>query len=308
MNRFKFLVVGIFIQLSGVFAQDQVYMRNAPDFPIYINILEIGLNQIKYKSDYNDSSSTVFVVDNSAVYKVVLRNGQYFIFNRTTSLEEQTKQPKLAVIKTDFMSHLFGTTSVSFEKLVQPNSSLEIGLGLIGHGFIESSENGFYLKGGYKFYQKKNENNDSKHPLEGFYFKPEFVFNLYTQSFEKREVINATELNWPEYLITYRDTKAKNEYLTYGLMAVIGKSTVVQNLLTFDIYFGAGLGFSAKNKINGKEEILEQIVSRYSYSSDFNRLIGNESKMMYGSGFLNSADNGMSILFQLGIKVGLLIN
>ncbi|MCG9880572.1 MAG: hypothetical protein MH472_08235 [Bacteroidia bacterium] len=305
-----FLLLFLFLAIKlPVLAQDQVYMKNAPEFPIYVKIVEIGLNQIKYKSGLPNSSETVYTEDKKNIQKVVLQNGTLFYFNSINSVESKENHSKNAALKTEFLSQLFGTSTFSYEKWVQKDRSIEFTIGLIGMGISENNNDGYYLKGGYKLYRNNGlKTTNSEQKLDGFYLKPEVVFSLYNQKNDAIEMIQSSMITWNEFFVNYKNVNATYEYSSIGIIASLGWSKIIKDIWVVDTYLGLGMGVSNKIRTRYSEELQTQNMSRTEYNNKFNRVPGDKENMVFGSGLLSDKENGLSVLFQLGVKMGILIN
>jgi hypothetical protein len=124
--------------------------------------------------------------------------------------------------------------SVSFEQSLRPGRSLEFGIGYIGIGFVDNSENpkGLTANVGYKLINIKDNPTQGgryAHLLKGFYVKPEVIFAAYNA--------DRWVYEWPGPSKVERARRYGGAFLL-----TFGKQWVFDDMLLIDLYLGAGYG------------------------------------------------------------------
>lgn len=217
------ITISLFISI-GVKAQDSIYKKN--NTVIQAKVLEIGINDIKYK-DFNNQEGPVIVIRKAEVTKIRFENGVVTEItpDKYSVHQEATILNKTQCIKTEVLSPITGDIVLGYERMMKVGTNLELKLGLIGHGVGELSEmaRGTFVKGGVKFLAGQDfviEGIRYAHPLKGKYIKPEVILSTFKDD------------NWSPERIT-----------AYALNVVFGKQYILGNILTLDLYTGIGFGW-----------------------------------------------------------------
>jgi hypothetical protein len=148
----------------------------------------------------------------------------------------QLKNQRKHAVKVDLFSLVFGHVSVSYEKLIKPGRSFEVGLGLIGRGFNRDEKaSGLFIKMGYKFNCPAALNTRNPHSMDGVYARPELSFGSYKQQL-------GTVSEHISHSISYATAG-----LNLGLQEVFGK------IIVLDAYAGINYGLIDARQYNQRE-------------------------------------------------------
>jgi hypothetical protein len=214
-------------------------------------------------------------------------------------------------LKLDAMFLMSDIISISYEKRIKSSSSIELGVGVMGWGFNReegNAKNGFFVSGGLRYYFKNSVSNYAKnssqsfvsktsHPLEGTYLKPELIYNNYNENiltiekYQPKSSIYTYTINHSNY--TYKIS-------SFNLAINLGNQWIIKNKFLIDLYGGFGMG-------KGNKELLSITNSNFIYPSSYNYDGQLGTNLNHGSRFLNTFDNGFSLIGQLGLKLGVLI-
>lgn len=214
-------------------------------------------------------------------------------------------------LKLDAMFLMSDIISISYEKRIKSSSSIELGVGVMGWGFNReegNAKNGFFVSGGLRYYFKNSVSNYAKnssqsfvsktsHPLEGTYLKPELIYNNYNENiltiekYQPKSSIYTYTINHSNY--TYKIS-------SFNLAINLGNQWIIKNKFLIDLYGGFGMG-------KGNKELLSITNSNFIYPSSYNYDGQLGTNLNIGSRFLNTFDNGFSLIGQLGLKLGVLI-
>lgn len=248
----KKLGLFVFIVLfhSDVLSQDTLYKRNQE--VVVAKILEIGLDEVKYKMWGYDSGPVISVAKDNLL-KIVYANGVTQYINQDLTNPENYASQKKNAIKVDFISPLRNNLSFVYERSIKPGRSIEANLGIVGIG-IGTDEwedaSGAFFRVGYKFIKSPDyylRGMRYAHLLKGGYVRPDFILGTYSQS---RTVDNSYWNPSPPYnfvsLITYEEQK-----ITFGsVQLTIGKQWIYDDAFLVDIFGGLGYCFSDIDQSN----------------------------------------------------------
>jgi hypothetical protein len=230
----------IFTLLMGFFysakSQDLIYKKNKE--VLTVKIIEIGLDEIKYK-EYNNQEGPTLVIDKIEIDRIRFESGkiQYFGGDNANNYANNKKN----AIKIDFLSPMFGQTTFGYEHSLKPGASIEFQLGIIGWGVNNYSDvggksSGAFFRAGYKFITSPDfylRGMRYAHILKGSYFRPEITYGHCT------ETVN----NSPGYL-----NNISSEDINFGAVTLnFGKQWIMNDIFLVDWFFGVGYGFKSKN-------------------------------------------------------------
>lgn len=221
---------------GNLFGQDVITKKDGKKLKVVIK--EVSDTEIKYV-DYRDVEGVVFVMDRSLIREIKFSYGKnikeegpsqevgYFLDDRNQN------------IKINFTAIAANTTVLTYERSINPTTSLEYSLRIPGLGI--NQDNGRNLSGigfsiGYKLKIGsvfKKEGYRPKHLMEGSYFRL-LAGYLYTQEDDFSRA-NAKEIN--------SSAHAGIEF---------GKQWIASGQVSFDLYAGFHyFGGSNKSKSNG---------------------------------------------------------
>lgn len=272
--RIIFLLL-LSVAVNVVNGQDQIVKRNGDI--IRAKVKEIGTSEIKYVQE-EINKDVLFSIDNVLVDKIIFSDGKEYLIDHQQNNLETTEQnsddlfliQRKNALKIDFISPIFNTTSITYERCLKPGGSVEFTLGAIGLGFSSDDDNaaGVLFKGGYKFLRSPDHylrGMRYAHILKGRYAKMEFDFASFNR-------------DTYEYIAYGSNAKTRGTTTKWALMLVMGSQSVFSDSFVIDTYFGIGIGKSNTNN----------------YDSDFPH------------GFIAS-DGDTPIAASAGIRIGFLL-
>ncbi|MCF8253702.1 MAG: hypothetical protein K9I36_02215 [Bacteroidia bacterium] len=302
---FSKLILSLFLLLfiNNLQAQDAMILRAKPD-TLWVKIIEIGTDEIRYKLWPVDEEMPIMVENKDRIRKVILSNGTVLRFseNEFVNAENYANQKK-AIIKMDLFSILVGSTSLSYEKSIEPGRSYEVGIGLIGMG-AKPSDNGFndsykrsgtFLRVGYKFINQPDyymKGMRYTHILKGAYIRPEIVANLYN--------LKTIKTYYNYNTLSPFDHEDITRYSAVSFMLNFGKQWVFSDIFAVDFFIGGGLGGGKTTSVDVGQNI-------GSGSGFYNYDYYGSSAPAAGVGFGTRYNSGIGFTGQIGLKIGVLI-
>ncbi|SMO51037.1 hypothetical protein SAMN06265379_102106 [Saccharicrinis carchari] len=217
-------------------AQDLLIKNNNDSISCIVK--EIGDEDIKYINP-EISETILFGVNKDKVRKIVFANGKELEFSEHMFDPNNYVTDKKHNIKINFLSPLFNSTNISYEKSIAPGQSFETALGIIGAGWDigENEETGIFVKVGYKFIKSPDyyiKGQRFAHILKGAYIRPEIAFSHYSYK-------NYFYNNWDEERVSDTNTM-------FAILLNIGKQWVYESGFVVDWFGGVGYGFGKDNK------------------------------------------------------------
>jgi len=243
MKPIRFVSGIIFLALifiiSSAHAQDLIIKKNKEE--IKAKVLEIGLEEIKYKLPGNEDGPAISIAKEE-VWKIKFENGTEWL----NAPDPYSASPATEVrdharaVKFEFFSPLFGKLAFGYEQMVKVGINMEFKLGIIGPSISKEITSyhprGVFVKLGPKFLlgsEYVTRNLKYAHPLAGKYFKPEIIFSTFGRDGDLQ----------PGGLTTDRYSAT-----SFAINLVYGKQSIVGNLVTVDWYFGVGYGTQSTTK------------------------------------------------------------
>jgi hypothetical protein len=246
-SRYLLIILMITAIANIASGQDQIFKRNGD----IINglVKEIGTTEIKYvQPDIN--KDVIFIIEKKSVEKIIFSGGKEYKIDFLESSRESTEEnsndlfliQRKNAMKFDFLSPIFNTTSITYERSLRPGASMEFTAGAIGLGFGENTDkaSGILLKGGYKFLRSPDHylrGMRYAHILKGRYIKMEFDFASY----------RSDSYIWNYYT---GERKARETTNKWALLMVLGSQSVFSDSFIIDTYFGLGFGKSNNNDLD----------------------------------------------------------
>ncbi|WP_297089033.1 hypothetical protein [uncultured Draconibacterium sp.] len=241
MKRISALFCLLCLTLA-VFAQDKIVKKTGET--IDCKVTELGALQVKYYYDNNDK--LIFGIDNALVNRIEFGTGEVVtVENNTFDNPEFYANQSVNALKVNFLSPLFGTTELVYERSIKPGRSWETALGIVGLGndVQDIEPRGLYGKFAYKFMRSPDyymHRMHYSHILKGAYIAPEIA------------------LRYMKYVSTYYDYyydsssyyqssrhSEKESQVTFAIMLKFGKQWVFDDAFLVDTYFGVGYGIGA---------------------------------------------------------------
>jgi hypothetical protein len=267
----NFLLIALFaLGFSGIInAQDIMYLRNKQ--VLEVKIIEVGLEEIKYKNYPADVEEAVIVIDKQKVEKIQMENGKLYEF-ATDAFNDKDMYlgQKNRSIETNFFSPLNGMFTVGYEQSIKPGHAFEVELGIIGIGMdpAEINPGGVMVRGGYKFTRTPDfyvRSMRYSHIMKGAYIKPEIVLASYAYD---------ADIYDPN---TWEYSTSREKQNSMAFMINFGKQWVYGDSFLIDLYTGVGYGGVSNDSV--------------------------ETGNIYG--FIGGMQ-GMPLAFTAGLKIGLL--
>lgn len=211
-----------FFAISFCGAQDIIIKKDGEK--VKAKIVEINDTQIKYY-EFRDINNLLFTIDRALIKEIRFETGTKYKEERPGSSDLYYLEDRINALKINFFTLGEGNLILTYEKSLDPGSSLETTLKIYGIGDSDFENNsGAALNFGYKFklgsiFKKSNEYRP-KHILHGGYFRPVLGYSYNKITFSE---------------ISNRLTE-KDSYVHFGLD--LGKQWIVRNSIAFDIYIG----------------------------------------------------------------------
>jgi hypothetical protein len=269
------VMFGLLVVLTAVNTvngQDKIVKRNGDI--ITGTVKEIGTSEIKYLQD--ELKGVVFTIEINQVEKIIFSDGKEYKIDYQKSSRETVEQnsddlfliQKKNALKFDFISPIFNTTTVCYERCLKPGASLEFTLGAVGLGLGSTDDKaaGVLFRGGYKFIKSPDfylKGLRYAHILKGRYVKLEFDFSRYA--------IHAKY----DYYSNYENQSS--QVTKWAFLLVLGTQSVFSDSFVIDTYAGIGIGRSHWD--------------RYDFGMPYGLLAG---------------DSEVPIAFSAGIRLGFL--
>ncbi|MFY8019864.1 MAG: hypothetical protein ACOVP1_01655 [Bacteroidia bacterium] len=291
-NKILFLITILSLFANEAFSQDKMVLRAKKD-TLFIKVIEVGTEEIKYKNWPVDESMPMFSESRDRISVIVFQNGNVMKFsdnefnNKANYADQNTMN-----IKLDPFSFLTNSTCFAFEKSRKPGQSYEIGLGIVGLGTNSSGDYndaaGVFLRAGYKFINTPDyymKGMRYTHLLKGGYIKPEIVLlahNYTNKVYDYNYNPSTGVYTYNTYDNTYRVSG-------YSFMLNFGKQWVYSDIFCVDVFAGLGIGQKNVTLTNGSNSI-------NTYTSSNPPFFG----------FSTYTPGEVNLTFQSGLKIGIL--
>lgn len=246
LPKFFFLIAFLTLTGSAASAQDTIYKRNKEI--IQAKIIEIGLDEIKYKMpNYEDGPTIVIAKDQ--IWKIVFASGVTQLMTPEMFNPENYASQKKNALKTDFLAPMFRHLTFIYERSLKPGQSIEASLGIIGIGYNPDKnveQTGAFVRFGFKFIKSPDyytRGMKYAHILKGSYIRPEILFGSYSETNTYQE--------YSYYPYYYNTVTTINDRITYGAIQLsFGKQFVFDDSFLIDYYVGLGYAFSSHSVSN----------------------------------------------------------
>ncbi len=241
-NLSKIVAILFFTLCLSNFAksQDLIYKKNKE--VLVVKIIEVGIDEIKYK-DFSKQDGMTLVIAKAEVYKVKYENGkeQMFLLDDMENPNNYANN-KRSAIKADFLAPMFGQFTMGYERSLNPGSSIELQLSIIGAGVqnnTDFSASGAFIRVGYKFIKSPDfylRGMRYSHILKGSYIRPEFTIGQCSETYPSND-----------YFLSVKTVKTRD--VTFGAFMInLGKQWVFNDNYLVDYFVGLGYGFSTKHQ------------------------------------------------------------
>ena len=235
MKTLKLIIIlSLFLIASEGFAQDKIFLKGSTE-PILVDVIEIGLDAIKYKP-YNNPDSPILNIDVLNISKLVLKDGQELTFKDPFNNPAMYADQKKNALKIGFFNPFVGSMQFTYERSIKPGQSIEGTVGIIGLGFDPADENagGVTLKFGYKFIKTPDfvmRGMRYSHLLKGGYVRPEIIFNAFSY--------DSYNYDYGSY------TSTRGNSISGAVVINLGKQWVMSDSFLIDFYVGVGYAFGS---------------------------------------------------------------
>lgn len=244
MKRISLLSLLLTFLVGNLIAQDYMTLRNGD--VLEVKVIELGIDEIKYKNWPSTLEDPVLVIEKVKVAQLRLSTGQVYEFAKDPFQDNAmyAGQHKNAV-KVNFLSPMTGSFYLGYERSVKPGQSWETELGIVGLGFDPGDVNprGVVLRGGYKFMRSPDyylKGMRYAHILKGGYIKPEIIFTNYS--------IDTDVYEYDGFTSFYSEERVNTT--GFAIVLNLGKQVVYTDAFLIDWYFSFGYGFTSNVDIN----------------------------------------------------------
>lgn len=233
-------------------AQDTIYKRNKEI--IKAKIIEIGLDEIKYKMPGDENGATI-VIAKDQIWKIVFATGVTQILQPEMDNQENYSTQRKNAIKIDVLAPMFGHLTFIYEHSLKPGRSLEASIGVIGVGFnLDKTldQHGAFARFGYKFIKSPDyylRGMKYAHILKGSYIRPDIIFGSYSENYDQEGYDNSS--GFPVYTVT-----TVTDQITFGAIHLtFGKQSVFDDSFLVDYYVGVGYTFANHSVSDNKDGV-----------------------------------------------------
>ena len=253
---------------GNLFGQDVITKKDGKKMKVIIK--EVSDTEIKYV-DYRDVEGIVFVIDRSLIREIKFSYGEKIKEEGPNKDVNYFYDDRNQNIKLNFTAINAGFTILTYERVIDPSSSMEYSLKIPGLGINRNRSSlsgigftvGYKLKIGSVF---KGDGYRPKHISAGGYFR---LLAGYVYTVEKRERFNGGNEQW--------------DRSSAHIGIELGKQWILSNRAAFDIYIGYHY-FGGSEKLTSNGTIFDD------FSDD--ELIGGDIL-----GYDNNA-------FSIGLRIG----
>lgn len=225
-----FLIISTAVSFAN--AQDKIIKKDKST--IECKIVEIGVEEIKFKLIDNDELVIAISVDE--VMKVIFASGREMMFANPLEDPDLYEGDHKNALKMNFMSPVVGFLGFSYEKSLKPGKSIENEFGIIGIGFVDESAGGIYLASGLKFFKTPDfysKRIKYSHVLKGTYIKPQLNLAIY---------------GYENYYNYPTPGPVKENIIAGAILCHLGKQIVYNNSFVLDYSVGVGYGFVSQSE------------------------------------------------------------
>lgn len=261
----------------NIFAQDVITRKNPPQ-TINCKIIEVGQDLVHY-SIIVGNEDRKFSIEKENIVSIQFENGETLNFEQKSYSNSNYGNNTNNIIKFNFFAPLYGYTYISYERLLKPSVSWEVGIGIIGLGWDINYNNPFggVARAGFKFRKSPDyysRFNEYTHLLKGVYIMPELVLTSY--AYDDR-VYSGTHSGNLFALTNYESVKTERVNTTsFAILITWGKEMIYADRFAVDWFGSVGYGFSDEHN----------------------------DGLNYG--FIGGDTKGFPLAFSAGIKIGLL--
>lgn len=219
----------------SLFAQDIIYRQDGKSMEV--NIKEVGTSVIKY-TEVDDPNGVVFIIEKDLINNITLEGARDITSLIGDYGFDYYKNQKYQVVKFNFFPALrLNTIAISYERAVDPISSLEGTVRVLGIGMFEDTDDikgaGFDI--GYKFkFKGRIKKSEVLRPdpiLHGTFIKITAGYNHVNEKYGD--------------FFTQQVGEIKSDLVNFGID--VGKQWLFNNNVTIDLFAGVHYFFGPSN-------------------------------------------------------------
>lgn len=233
------LLLSLFsLSCSLAFAQDTLFYTNGK----YVTgqVEEIGSEQVRYRTP-SGGGSVLVVAEKREIARIKLQGGQEF----NVAMANEEKAPSAGFMKRkqafslDVLAPALNHATIGYERVVGERMNLVIKAGYIGLGLWENRNyyntkySGGLVKVGLKFILPRSPKRipalRDKHPLAGWYLRPEIMVSIWSQG----------DYYGPH---SFGPTEYRTDYSSAAFNLMLGRQIMLGEHCTFDLFGGIGYG------------------------------------------------------------------
>jgi len=241
-----FLFATVFFCTGSLQAQDIITKKDGERLKVIIK--EISDSEIRY-TDYRDPDGVIFVMDRALVREIKFSYGKRIKEEAPNQDEAYYVDDKVNNIKMNFTAIGAGFTILSYERALNPISSVEGSIKIPGWGVQRDGERssgfgvniGYRLKFGSLF---KKEGYRPKHLLHGYYFRPNIGY-LYSKTENEDAIIFSSAGN----------ADVTRSFFHGGLD--FGYQWILNNILSIDLYAGIHYYGGGIDRVESNGQVVE---------------------------------------------------
>lgn len=304
------------LQAQSPAAQDTLFMQDGKKIPCKI----YEINEFEMRARIDGENGPIMVFDKFKVRKYQLSSGYSEILMPDELLVENEHASILKnreVIKVHPFSPAFNHLTIAYEKVIKVGMNLDVQAGYINSDItnrgsantnlglnINSFHSGFYVKPGMKFFIGQDytiKGMKYAHPLKGSYIKLDLAY-----SYLEFQDVKAYIYNYNNYQtfapVTPTVISTDIRSSSYGGFVSFGRQVILGNLLTLDLYVGAGFTGQSINYTN--PEFIPALRNSNNYYGNVYYSYG-EGRINNYYGWLRVPGIGLS--FTSGLRLGYII-
>ena len=269
--RYTIVLIALVLCGPGLKAQDTLFYTNGHKIAGHVE--EVGVELVRYRTN-SGTSSVLIVAEKRDLLRVKLEGGQEFVFENVSTDVPASAQfmARKQVISLDVIAPALNHVTIGYERVIGVRTSFVAKAGYIGlwqrdRYYDERMDQGWLVKLGPKFIlppaTKRYPSARKRHPLAGWYLKPELMFSYWT-------TISDRYYYDPVYNYGYSE-RNRAYYSSAALNLVVGRQVLLGERWTFDLFGGLGYGVQWRNG-----------------SSTFNSYYYNQEEYSYSHAFFGS--------------------
>ncbi len=227
-------------------AQDVLTKRN--NETLKVKITEIGVDEIKYRV-FDEPQGIVYTLDKADIASIKLESGRTEQFEKNSLAPIAYNEQRKQAIKSNFLFPISSSAKLSYEKLLSPNSSIEVTTTVIGVSKVitDQGQRGLGLSVGYKMIKQPDfyvKGMKTRHALHGLYAMPSIHVGTFKES------VSSNIFDAESFFKFSSETHERK--VNYGAFILhLGNQWVFNNRILIDFNVGLGVG-TAQSSAKGE--------------------------------------------------------